>query len=122
MLVRTLTGSGFRWVYCQLESIRHCVKLRGLREALSSLPKTLDETYERILQDMESRGQLQDAITVLRWLCFSPRPLRLSEVVEVLAVETGDGGGFFPDERLPDPAGVMVVCSSLISYQLPLGH
>ena len=36
----------------------------------------------------------------------------------MLAVETRDGGGFFPDEGLPDPADVMVVCSSLISYYL----
>ena len=103
-------------MYCQLESIRQCVKLKALRRALSRLPTTLDETYTRILQDLESIDQLQDAITVLRWLCFSHRPLLLSEVVEVLAVEYGDDGGFFPEERLPDPADVMVVCSSLISY------
>jgi Ankyrin repeats (3 copies) len=102
-------------VFCQLESIRQCVKLRALREALSSLPKTLDETYDRILQGLESTGQLRDTITALRWLCYSKRPLRLSEIVEVLAIENGDDGGFFPEERLPDPADIMVVCSSLIS-------
>lgn len=120
MLVRTLTGSRFRWVYYQLESIRHCVKLRGLREALSTLPKTLDETYERILQDLESRGQLQDAITALRWLCFSLRPLRLSEMVEVLAVQTGDGGGFFSRRAASGSGG----CDGGVLQldQLPLGY
>jgi hypothetical protein len=102
-------------VYCQLESIRQCVKLSTLRKALSTLPKTLDETYDRILQNIESAGQRPDAITALRWLCFSHRPLLLSEIVEVLAIENGDSGGFCPDERLPDPADVMVICSSLIS-------
>ncbi|KIX03389.1 uncharacterized protein Z518_06941 [Rhinocladiella mackenziei CBS 650.93] len=105
----------FRWVYCQLESIRHCAKLRALQEALSSLPKTLDETYDRILQGLESRGQLRDAVTTLRWWCYSIRPLHMAEIVEVLAIEGGDDGGFFPEERLPDPADIMVVCSSLIS-------
>lgn len=105
----------FRWVFCQLESIRRCIKLKGLREALSSLPKTLDETYERILRDLESTGQLQDAIVALRWLCYSERPLKVAEMVEILAIENGLHGGFFPEQRLPDPADVMTVCSSLIS-------
>ncbi|KIX09177.1 uncharacterized protein Z518_00256 [Rhinocladiella mackenziei CBS 650.93] len=108
-------GGMFRWAYCQLESIRQCVKLSALREALSSLPETLDDTYRRVLQGLKSTGQLQDAIKVLRWLCFSDRPLKLAETVEILAIETGDQGGFFPEERLPDPTDVMVVCSSLIS-------
>ncbi|KIX08660.1 uncharacterized protein Z518_03317 [Rhinocladiella mackenziei CBS 650.93] len=108
-------GGMFRWVYCQLESIRQCVKLSALRKALSSLPKNLDETYNRILQSLESTGQLQDAISALQWLCFSSRPLNLAEIVEILAIGTADQGGFFPEERLPDPTDVMVVCSSLIS-------
>lgn len=105
-------------MYCQLESIRHCVKLSALRKALSTLPRTLDETYARILQSLGSTGQLPDAITALQWLCYSNRPLQLSEVVEILAIENGDDGGFDPEERLPDPADIMLVCSSLISYNV----
>ncbi|KIX03048.1 uncharacterized protein Z518_06598 [Rhinocladiella mackenziei CBS 650.93] len=108
-------GGMFRWVYCQLESIRQCVKLNALRRALSSLPETLDETYNRVLQGLKSTGQLQDTIKALRWLCFSDRPLKLVEVVEILAIENGDEGGFFPEERLPDSKDVMVIFSSLIS-------
>ena len=79
------------------------------------MPKTLYETYDRILQGIESAEQRQDAITALRWLCFSKAPLYRSQIVEVLAIENGDSGGFYPDERLPDPADIMVICSSLIS-------
>ncbi|OQV10804.1 NACHT domain-containing protein isoform 2, partial [Cladophialophora immunda] len=107
-------GGMFRWVFCQLESIRQCIQLKALRKALSSLPKTLDETYNRILQSLDSAGQLQNAIKALQWLCFSNRPLELAEMVEILAIETGDQGGFDPEERLPDPMDVMVVCSTLI--------
>ena len=89
--------------------------MSALKKALLRLPKTLDETYDRIIQGLESAGQLQDAITVLRWLCFSKVPLYLSEMIEVLAIENGDSGGFCPDERLPNPADIMVICSSLIS-------
>jgi hypothetical protein len=81
---------------------------------LSSLPKTLDETYDRILRGLESADQLEYAITALQWLCYSTRPLQLLEIRDVLAIITGDGGGFFSENRLPDPADIMVVCSSLI--------
>jgi hypothetical protein len=90
--------------------------LKALRKALSSLPKTLDETYNRTLRDLESAEQLQNAIKALQWLCFSNHPFRLPEMVEILAIETGDQRGFDPEERLPDPMDVMVVCSSLISF------
>ena len=79
------------------------------------MPNTLYETYDRILQGIESAGHRQDAITALRWLCFSDVPLYLSQIIEVLAIENGASGGFCPDERLPDPADIMVICSSLIS-------
>jgi len=61
---------------------------------------------------------LQNAIKALQWLCFSDRPLQLVEMVEILAIENGDQGGFFPEERLPDPTDIMTVCSSLITLNL----
>jgi hypothetical protein len=76
---------------------------------------TLDETYIRILRDLELNGQLSDAIRALQWLCFSHRPFQLAEMADILAIENGDQGGFFPEERLPDPTDILVVCSSLIS-------
>ncbi|KIW99546.1 uncharacterized protein Z518_11285 [Rhinocladiella mackenziei CBS 650.93] len=108
-------GGMFRWVDCQFDSIQQCVKLSTLRKTLSSLPKTLDETYDRILQTLEPTPHFQDAVKALRWLCFSERPLQLAEMAEVLAIENGNEGGFFPEERLPDPRDVMVICSSLIT-------
>ncbi|KAJ9493374.1 hypothetical protein H2202_011156 [Exophiala xenobiotica] len=96
-------GGMFRW-------------LKALRKALSSLPKTLDETYNRILRNLESAEQLQNAVKALQWLCFSNRPLQLTEMVEILAIEPGNQGGFDPEERLPDPMDVMIVCSTLIVF------
>lgn len=36
-------------------------------------------------------------------------------MIDILAIENGVPGGFSPEERLPDPADIMVICSSLIS-------
>ena len=89
--------------------------MSALQKTLSTLPKDLYATYDRILQGLESAGQRQDAITALKWLYFSNRPLYLSEMIEVLAIECGESGGFCPDERLPDPADIMVVCSTRLA-------
>ena len=108
-------------MFCQLESIRQCIKLNSLRRALSTLPKTLDQTYERILQGLETRTDFDDTVTALQWLCYSHRPLTFLELREELAIETGEHGGFLPDDRLRGPADIMELCSSLISCQIVTG-
>lgn len=72
-IATTLTskaGGMFRWADCQLRAIRQCKTLKGLREALDSLPTTLDETYSRILDNVDP-ASAKDAQTMLSWLCFA---------------------------------------------------
>jgi hypothetical protein len=38
-------------VYCQLEALRHCLP-PSVRGILEELPDTLDETYERVLREI----------------------------------------------------------------------
>ena len=47
----------FRWVFCQLDALKKCKKRTSLLKALKSLPKTLDETYERILMNVDEECQ-----------------------------------------------------------------
>jgi ankyrin repeat protein len=55
--------------------------VKKIREALNNLPKTLDETYERILLsiDQEDRDIVLEA---LRWLCFSTKVLTVADLAE----------------------------------------
>src|SRR6267142_361989 len=41
----------FRWVFCQLDRLRRCFS-PSIRRILNELPATLDETYERTLQEI----------------------------------------------------------------------
>ena len=84
---------------------------------LSTLPKTLDDTYERILTSIEANGQLNDAVRVLQWLCFARRPQSLKALVDVLATDVGSNGYFLEEERLPDPFDILVICSSLLTIR-----
>ena len=104
----------FRWVICQLDSLRKCLKLDALRKALKTLPKTLDDTYERILSNIDQEYK-EDALKVFELLCFSARPMRLDEMVEVLAIDSSSDSRFSPEQRLPDPYDILTICSTLVS-------
>jgi hypothetical protein len=111
--------SRFRWVFCQLEALRHCLAPR-VRHMLKELPETLDETYERILRDI-NKANRDHAHRLLECLTVAVRPLRVAELAEVLAVDLGTAyrGGtskLNTDWRWEDQQeAVLSTCSSLIS-------
>ena len=76
----------FRWAACQLDELWTCLNLPMLRKALGSLPKTLDNTYARILERIDEDYR-QYAMTILQWLVYSARPLQIEELAEVVAVD-----------------------------------
>ena len=75
----------FRWVFCQLDTLRHCFP-PNLRQFLNELPETLDETYERMLRGI-NKAQQNDAYRLLQCLVVAVRPLRVEELAELLAFD-----------------------------------
>ncbi|KAH8999662.1 ankyrin repeat-containing domain protein [Lactarius hatsudake] len=109
----------FRWVFCQLEVLRHCLA-PSLRRQLNELPKSLDETYERVLKEIESTNQGHHACRLLHCLAVALRPLRVEELAEVLAFDPDAAEGEVPtfhvEWRWEDQEqAVLSACSSLIS-------
>lgn len=107
----------FRWVACQLDSLRDCFDLLHLRQALKSLPKTLDDTYARILCNIDDHYNHynRQILKILQWLTFSLRPLELKEIAEVFAIEVDQTPRFDPQRRMPEPRDMLTMCSSLIT-------
>src|SRR5258708_4254245 len=107
----------FRWVFCQLETLRHCLP-PSVRRTLDELPESLDETYERILKEMKKSNK-RLAQSVLQCLVVAIRPLRVEELAEVLAVDFDDAEGIprlKPDWRWEDQElALLSACSSLIA-------
>ena len=87
---------------------------------LDELPETLDETYERILRDI-NKAIRAHTHRLLQCLTVAVRPLRVAELAEVLAVDFGSAshGGtskLNTDWRWADQQhAVLSTCSSLIS-------
>ncbi|KAH9048924.1 hypothetical protein EDB84DRAFT_1261703, partial [Lactarius hengduanensis] len=123
LVVETLTERAdgmFRWVFCQLETLRHCFP-PNLRQFLNQLPETLDETYERILKGI-NKAQKDDARRLLQCLAVAVRPLYVEELAELLAFDfqaSGSAGGIpklKEDWRWDDQEeAVLSTCSSLIT-------
>ena len=78
----------FRWVFCQLETLRHCLP-PSVGRTLDELPESLDETYERILEEIQKPNR-DHAHRLLQCLVVAIRPLKVEELAEVLAVDFDD--------------------------------
>ncbi|RKK66735.1 hypothetical protein BFJ69_g15137 [Fusarium oxysporum] len=105
----------FKWAACQLDSLKECLDREGIEKALKSLPRNLNETYDRILQCIPP-DRKHKAIRLLQFLVFSERPLTLKEAVDVVAVRIDSRPGYFDsDDRLPCPSEITKFCPSLVS-------
>ncbi|KAH9055845.1 hypothetical protein EDB83DRAFT_2675938 [Lactarius deliciosus] len=112
----------FRWVYCQLEVLRHCFPA-NVRRALEELPKSLDETYERILKEINNTNR-EHSYRLLQCLTVASRPLRVEELAELLAIDLNAGGipKLNADLRWDDQEeAVLSACSSLVTMIIDKG-
>ncbi|KIK62144.1 hypothetical protein GYMLUDRAFT_242835, partial [Collybiopsis luxurians FD-317 M1] len=77
----------FRWVDCQLRALEDCGGLPGaVREALADLPEDLEQTYNQAMEQTLKKRTKQYAHHVLLWLLYSFKPLTVSIIQEILAV------------------------------------
>ncbi|KAF8507626.1 hypothetical protein JB92DRAFT_3198641, partial [Gautieria morchelliformis] len=106
----------FRWVVCQLDALWKCRTPVALEKALTRLPKTLYETYDRILEAIDEDDR-RDALRLLQWLAFSFGPLSTDQAVEVIATDPDaeDGPLFDRRRRLRDPRDILTICLSLVT-------
>ena len=105
-------------MFCQLETLRRVVQ-PNVRRILEKLPKTLDETYERVLKNINENNRTH-ARHLLHCLAVSVRPLRVEELAEILTFDFDTTKGsiptFHPDRRPnKQEAAVLSICSSLIT-------
>jgi len=84
-------------------------------KALKELPKTLDDTYERILSAIDETYQ-SEARRALFWLAFSQRPLSIDEVAEAACINPDAEVPFDPEDRFHDPANdILEILGSLVT-------
>ena len=103
-------------MYCQLAYLRYCLPGR-IRRALDELPKSLDETYERTLEDIGDQNW-EYAHRLFQCVAAASRPLSVAELAEFLAFdfEAESTPEYLEEWRPEDPGhAVFSTCSSLLA-------
>ena len=105
---------------CQLDTLSRLRTPGAVREALTKLPPTLDKTYESLLSRIGDDEDKVLAREILEILAFTFRPLRLAELCEFLQITPGLR---VLDESkcLADPADILSICGSLLTYPKETG-
>ena len=98
--------------------LRHILQ-PDIREILATLPRTLDEAYERLLEDINEKNK-ENARLLLHCLAVSVRPLRIEELAEILTFDfdaAHEGIPTFDPDRRPNDKeeAILSICSSLIT-------
>jgi len=103
-------------VHCQLQYLRECLRQR-IRRVLNELPDTLDETYDRTLEEI-GKQKWEYAHRLFQCVAAASRPPRVKELAEFLAFDfdTDSIPTLREDWREEDPAhAVRSTCSSLLA-------
>ncbi|KAK2128886.1 hypothetical protein NOF04DRAFT_1245600 [Fusarium oxysporum II5] len=116
-IVNTLTAKAdgvFRWVALQLERLKDCINKEEVNTTLETLPETLQETYYRVLNELTNTRR-KYVIRILQFLAYSDIPMELEAAVDALAINltAQPGSRFIMKERMPLPAEISSLCSTL---------
>jgi ankyrin repeat protein len=82
----------FRWAALQLDNIRslEILRPRYISEALHTMPRTLYETYERILGAVPD-VYFEEVRAALQWLTYSLEPVSVAQLAEACSIRIDDG-------------------------------
>jgi ankyrin repeat protein len=107
----------FRWVALQLDALSQCRNMGALLHTLSTLPTTLDDTYARILQQIEEYER-PHVRRILQWVCFSPYRLRPYELAEVHRIGGNIRPPFNAHDVLFHAEDIFSICPGFLTVTL----
>ncbi|KAF4342071.1 hypothetical protein FBEOM_4002 [Fusarium beomiforme] len=108
----------FRWVACQIDHICNLPNNKARRKALTELPPTLNETYDRVLQRvMQSPPETQSCIRkFLQWTALGTPKMDIASLCEAVSFQE-DMDDFEADDVI-EPEVISRNCGCLIRKSL----
>lgn len=105
----------FLWAICQIDNICRLRNDKSICNALAKLPRDLDQTYIRILEEIRQQGPEEKKLArrILRWLVHSRVALHPQELAELIAVEPKDSA-LDCSAVITDPEDLLDACGPLI--------
>lgn len=86
-----LTSTRFRWVACQIDHICDLPSQGAMRRALKSLPPTLFETYDRVIEKlMKYDAETQVCLRkILQWTALKEPKMTIPALCEAVSIKPG---------------------------------
>jgi len=106
----------FRWVECQLNTLKKCMTRAAVQKALKQLPVTLDDTYDRILMNIPEEYH-SEAHCAFQLMVVACRPVTLAEVAEAVSFDY-EKCKFDAENRLRDLYDLLEICSTFVVVSL----
>ena len=106
----------FRWVQCQLDRLNDCWSAGNVREVLDTLPRTLYDTYDRMI-DAIDRTEFGPRIArrALLWLVLALEPLKLSQLAEALSINSDEPSWDVSNAPMHG-TDILDICGSLVTF------
>ncbi|KAJ5087891.1 hypothetical protein N7456_011507 [Penicillium angulare] len=105
----------FKYIECQLTALRQVPNKAHLNRCLSSLPRDLEQTYERMLCDIDPI-YADDVKRFLNVLCVSKEALTVDQLLLAHAIDLTDLPHYNFD-RLYNRQSLADICRGLIEFQ-----
>lgn len=98
-----------------LASLASKNSLSKVRKSLETIPEDLDGVYDEAMLRIEAqnRDDLQLAESILSWITYAYRPLKLIELCHALAVEPEEDT--LDPENMPDILTLVDICAGLVT-------
>jgi hypothetical protein len=105
----------FRWLECQLAILNKLRTEKDIRHALTVLPRTLFESYDRLLESINE--QYADVVSSALFLVIHTiKPLSLGQIVEGIAPV--DAAGYLDySASFADPSLLLYECGALLMHK-----
>ncbi|KAK5046977.1 hypothetical protein LTR84_006919 [Exophiala bonariae] len=111
----------FRWVAVQLDYFSELPSDQAIREALTSLPPDLAQSYERLLHMISRKPAATQQLVqhTLMWLASSMQDYSDNPKEALLeALSITNGSSRFNPSNMPSPEKILRACGSLIRFNI----
>jgi len=102
----------FRWVECQMDQLKKCHRVVDVKEKLTFLPRTLNDTYKRILLGIPPDYSTLVA-RMFTWIIYAKHPLTIQELADAIVLTPGFTE-IDPESRILNPEEIVELCASLL--------
>jgi ankyrin repeat domain-containing protein 50 len=100
-----------------LTALKGCRDEEDVETALDALPKDLDETYDRILNQIENEKDQTRVRCVFQLLIVSFELLTIDDIAAAITVDVkGEASAVNVKRKMRDPKDILEICSSLVEW------